>query len=303
MDVTGPLEYRTFDMNDAELIPGQSTGSGITGSAVDSFDPNDVDVIQANEKRAQMDGVDAEAVFLGQRRLRVTGTLYGESRAAFYDKLQELRSTMSPTLAYRENPAEKGYRPLYWSVPTNRTIDYPSGTIDLMAQCLPWRLAYLIERDKLGGETTDQLAMVYQVLFVMKDPTFTAQTPRFVAFTPTVNVTGDFLNRGDYHSPLNMLFEVTSAAGIITVAAGGSNFTITIPASTGNRLIRYSGSEKILTVTENSIEELRASWLDFQNATTHPLIPGGTSPYGVTFSGGVVLANSGSSMWFLEAYA
>jgi hypothetical protein len=54
-------------------------------------------------------------------------------------------------------------------------------------------------------------------------------------------------------------------------------------------------------VEENGIESLRRSWLSFQQATTWPLIPPGTSYYNLAVSG--VTLNAGCHMWFWEAYA
>lgn len=281
------------------IVPAQ----GITGCQVDSFDASDVDVTQYTEKRAQQDGIDASNVFFGQRRIRIAGTLYGTTRALFFDKLNDFRVAFNPTLAYRESPADKGYRPMYWSVPTNRTSEFPANEIDQMVMALPHRVQYVIDRDQTGGKDTDPLGMRWQVLMVCKDPSISAQVPQYVAFTPTINAVGNFTNRGSYHAPLNMLFEVTGAAGIITVAAGGSTFTITVPSSTGNRIIRFKAGDNIITSEESGIEGKVRSWLVFQNNTSWPIVPAGVSPYSVVFSGGIALANSGSQMWFTEEYA
>jgi hypothetical protein len=115
---------------------------------------------------------------------------------------------------------------------------------------------------------------------------------------------GNFSNRGTYDAPLNMIFAVGAGAGTITVTAGGSNFVITIPASTGLRIIRFK-REKIITVEENGVESLRRSWLTFTGSTTWPLIAPGTSGYIVTVNGTTVDPGTvdGSHMWFWEQYA
>lgn len=115
---------------------------------------------------------------------------------------------------------------------------------------------------------------------------------------------GNFNNRGTYNSPLNMLLAVGPLAGAITVAVGGSNFVIAIPASSGMRLIRFK-REKIITVEESGVESLRRSWLTFTGSTTWPLIPAGTSAYTVTVAGTTLDPGSadGSHAWFWEQYA
>lgn len=301
MDVLSPVFYRGFPLNSVTITPGGKPI--ISGCQIDTFDPGDDDVVQFVEKRSEQDGMDAGPVFLGGRRILLAGTLYGVTRAAFFDQMQLLRKAMSPTLAFRESPGDKGYQPLTWSVPTTRTAEYPTNEIDLQINVLPRRLQMPIDRDATGGVADNPLAIRWQVVMTAKDPTITAQVAQLLTFTPTVNRVGNFTNRGDYHAPLNMLFEVTAAAGVLTVAVGGSNFQITVPASTGNRIIRYNGSEKTLMKEESSVESLAMSWLTFQNSTTHPLIPGGVSPYSFNFSGGLTLANSGSFVSFMETFA
>lgn len=444
-------------------------GKGIAGSVVDDFDPDDVDVVQFAEKRAEADGMDTGTPFLGARRIRLAGTIYGKTRGLCYDVLWQLRAAMSPVLASREIPADKGYLPMYFSVPTNDTDNYPSGAIEMRALVMPKAFRAPINRDQHGGVDGDALAMNWSAVMVMRDPNFEGITPQDVAFadTPVIadgtssaatnlitrtahglvagdriyftrlvtgvglslnttyyviasgltandfkvattsggsevdittghtvvdfakfqTFTGNFLNRGTYNAPLNMLLAVGAQAGTITVTAGGSVFTIAIPATTepsftgatisaatnlvtktahglvagdriyftaltggtglslnkdyfvlasgltanafkvsatsggaevditvdysaatyskvSRRLIRFK-RQKVITVEENGVEQLRRSWLTFQNATTWPLIPAGTSGYTITVNGATLDPGSaeGSHMWFWESYA
>jgi hypothetical protein len=125
-----------------------------------------------------------------------------------------------------------------------------------------------------------------------------------LSYSKYQTIAGNFNNRGTYNAPLNMILAVGPLAGTITVVAGGSNFTIAIPASTGTRILRFK-REKVFTVEENGIETLRRSWLTFTNATTWPLIPAGTSAYTVTINGTTLDPGTvdGSHMWFWESYA
>lgn len=442
-------------------------GKGLSGCFVDDFDPDDVDVVQFSEKRAEADGMDTGTPFLGGRRIRISGTVYGKTRALCYDLLWQLRAALSPVLASREIPQDKGYLPLYFAVPTNDNNNFPSGAIEMRALAMPKAFKAPINRDQHGGDDDDQLSIVWSAIMVMRDPNFEGITPQTVTFANTPLIaegtaaaatdlisltahglvandrvyftklvggtglllntsyyviasgltandfkvsttvggaavditvdytrvelakyqlfTGNFLNRGTYNSPLNMIFAVGAQAGTISVAVAGSNYTIAIPATTdpsftgatgtaatdviaktahgllagdriyitaltggaglllnrnyyvvnptandfqvsltqgggavnfttdatvltyskvSYRIIRFK-REKVITVEENGVETLRRSWLTFQNATTWPLVPAGTSGYTVTVNGTLLDPGSvdGSKMWFWESYA
>jgi hypothetical protein len=388
MDTTRDIIFRNFKLNDASVAENidstEGLVKGISGCVVDEFDPDDVDVVQFSEKRAEADGMDVGTPFLGARRIRMSGTVYGKTRALCYDALWQLRAAMSPVLSSREIPGDKGYLPLYFAVPTNDS-NY-AGAIAMRALAMPRVFRAPISRDVHGGEDSDGLAIAWNAVMVMRDPNFEGETPQDYTFTDTpvvtgatatastdlVNkathglvagdriyfttltggtglslntsyyvlasgltsgafkvaltaggtainitvdystvqyakyqtITGNFLNRGTYVAPLNMIMAVGKYAGTITVATAGSNFTITIPASTGTRIIRVKRN-KIITVEEGGVESLRRSWLTFQQSTTWPLIPPGTSAYTVTVNGTTLDPGTvdGSHMWFWESYA
>jgi len=319
MDTTRDIIYRDFLINDSSVSANVDStdglAKGITGCVVDDFDPDDVDVVQFSEKRAEADGMDVGTPFLGGRRIRLTGTVYGKTRALGYDALFQLRKVMNAVDASREIPGDKGYLPMYFAVPTNDTADFPSGAIEMRALVMPKAFRAPINRDQHGGTDDNGLAVNWSCLMVMRDPNFEGETPQDVAFTDTplisegtaaqatdtitmsaahglttndrvyftklvggtglalntsyyviasgltstdfkvsttlgggaVNITvdytrveaaeyqtftGNFSNRGTYAAPLNMLFAVSAQAGTITVVAGGSNYTIAIPATT-----------------------------------------------------------------------
>jgi hypothetical protein len=305
MDTTRDILYRAFLLNDSNIRENidadTGIGKGITGSVVDSWDFSDVDVVQNLQKKSLRDGQDAGDVFLGQRRLRIAGTLYGKTRALLFDNYWELRRVLNPVLAQRESPADKGYLPLYYSVPTNRIVDYPLGTIDMRLLAMPRAQQLIWQRDQQGGEDHNSLAIPWQATFVCKDPSIMADVPLDYDLSAGGTVAGNFANRGTYIAPLNMLIVVGAAAGTIAVSAGGAeNFIITVPASTGNRTIRYKGDDGIVTFEEpGQIEGLRMGSIPL--TMVHPTIPAGISAYSVTFTG--VSVQAGSHMWFWETYA
>lgn len=386
MDTTRDILYRAFLLNDsnirASIEAGAGIGKGIDGCVVDSADFSDVDIVQFRSKKSLQDGMDAGDVFLGARRLRMAGTLYGSTRALLYDAYWDLRRVLNPVLAQRESPADKGYLPLYFSMPTNRTVDYVTGAIDMRVLAMPFSHQMVWQRDQQGGDDSNALAIPWQATFLLKDPSLMSDVPKDYTFSTTTNVTGvtataatdlinktshglvagdsivfdaktngagltigtqywviasglttnafkvstvaggsavdittdgtsmsyvktvsssgNLVNRGTYLAPLNALWVVGPQAGTITVQLGGAvNFVITVPASTGNRTIRYKGFDKIITFEEASIETLRMGSIPL--TMVHPNIPDGTSAYTVTFTG--VTVQNGSHMWFWEEYA
>lgn len=385
MDTTRDILYRNVLLNDAavdvNITGGGATGTGITGCVVDSFDLSDVDVIQWNEKRSQHDGNDAGDVFQGMRRIRLSGTLYALTRNLLFDALFALRAALNPVLAQREEPLDHGYRPLYFSVPTNRTADYPSGAIDLLVYAMPRAFQQVTNDDQIGGTDDDALAVPWQATLLCRDPGIYGVDARDVAFTATstatgtgqntgdtitlnghglvngdrvtfsvltggtglslgatyyvvnkatdtfqvsltaggavVPVTADYSvatyvksstasgtwrNRGTYLGVLNAVIEVGAGAGTISGTIGDSVFTIAVPASTHNRIVRIKGADTMVTFEESSVELPQMGAIAFTGDTTYPLISPGDTAYSITFHGmsGVV---AGSHMWFYEQYA
>jgi hypothetical protein len=304
LDLTRNIVYRGFTLNDENILDniaaGAGSGKGISGCVVDSADFSDVDVIQFIEKRSQRDGMDAGDVYLGSRRIHIAGTLYGLTRGLLYDALATMRSALSPVLAQRESPLDYGYMPLYFSWPTNRQGDYPAGAIPLFVKALPRAFQVMFARDQLGGIDIDALAVPWQATFLCKDPSIFAEDPIDIVMSgsPTAGTT---YNRGTYLSPVNGLWSVGAAAGSISATIGDARFTITIPASTGTRLVRFKGEDNLVTIEEDSVEVPRMDLIAFNNATTWPLISPGVSSYSVSWTG--VSMNAGSHVWYWERYA
>lgn len=305
MDTSRDILYRGFLLNNSATIvtPGNAVGTGITGCMVDSVEFSDVDVVQYMEKRSEQDGMDAGSVFLGSRRIRMTGTLYALTRNLLFDALWTMRSAMSPVMAQRESPADKGYQPLYFSVPTNRAADYPAGAIDMRVLAMPRSFSYVIQDGSQGGEDYDALAITWQATFICKDPSIQGDVPQDYAFTGSTPQTGNTVNRGTYIAPVNALWQVGAAAGTIVFSVGDSTFTITIPASSGTRTIRYKGIDKMLTFEEAGVELPRMDLLTFTGQQTHPLIPSGTAAWSITYTGSITVTPTTSHFWFWESFA
>jgi hypothetical protein len=302
-DLTRDIEFRAFDLNTVTQVPGSNAGRGLAGCQIDVFSPDDVDVVQFREKRSQQDGLDAGPPFLGGRRIIVAGVLYDVSRPLLWDRYQRLRAALTPTLAYRASPDDKGFEPLLGSRPTANIDDFDDGVVLLRALCMPTGLRADMQRDNIGGDDTDALALPWQTQFIMREPQFQNASPQ--SYEAADDVSGTLVNRGDYHAPIDIVASITSASGTLTVEVGGSVMVLTIPSSTGARLLRYVGKDKVLYVTEEDASAaLRMSWMDFTNNTTHPLVPAGESPYTITFSDGLTLvADTELSLSFYETWA
>jgi hypothetical protein len=309
MDLLQDVTYRGFKLNDSSiqtnLTPSDVAGGGITGCVIDSVDFSDVDVVQYLEKRSQSDGSDAGDVFLGVRRVRMSGTLYALTRALLFDALRSLRAALNPILAQADSPADLGYQPLYFAMPTNDLTNFtsPAGVIEMQMKALPRAFQAIIVRDDLGGSDEDALAIQWQATFVCRDPGILGLDPQDTVITPGIHLTqtGNVINRGNYLAPAEMLIVTTSAAGVITCTIGDSVFTITVPASAGARIIRMKGKDKVLTVEENSVENLRMDLITFTGASTWPLISPGTSAYSISVASATTSATS--HFWFYEQYA
>jgi hypothetical protein len=304
MDLTRNVIYRFFRLNDEDIqtniVQGNGIGGGISGSVMDYADYSDVDIVQFMEKRSQEDGMDAGDVFKGARRIRLAGTLYGTSRAALFDKRADLREALDPVLAQLDEPADRGYQPLYFSEPTLRLAEFPSGYIDKRILALPRAYSDPISRDSQGGNDIDSLALMWQATLIARDPLVYGEEAQEYDITGTGVQTATLVNRGNYYAPLNMLMVVGSAAGSIAVQAGTSVFTITVPSSTGNRTIRVKGADKVLTVEESDTEITRQDLITFAGTNTWAKVPPGTTSASVTYTS--VTAQSGSLMWFWESY-
>lgn len=305
-DLTEQMDYRGFVLNDPDIAENIVSGKA-AGSVIDSADWSDVDVVQFTEKRSEDDGMDAGPVFLGGRRLRVAGTLYDTSRPLLYDRLRALRAALSPTLAFREDPSRKGYLDLNYVEPT--TDEAYSGDafkIALRMEALPRLVGWVEQRDRIGGNAADALAIPYQATFTTINPRVLSQQPVTLNLDGTGSVfSGEVLNRGNYHVPFNMLIRCTAAGGVVSVAIGGSTFTLTIPTAAGDQIIRYRGFDKLITAEVAGQQTNKMGYIDFPTAVAWPLIGGGSVPYTIDATGITLIDDEDgqSHLWFWEGYA
>jgi hypothetical protein len=304
-DLNQDVIYRNFKANDAAIreaiIGAPGRGYGIAGCVIDMMDISDIEYVQFLEKRSESDGMDAGPVWAGVRRLRMAGTLYDTSRPLLMDRRNTFLAAFSPTLAIREEESSKGFLPLYYSERTSRGDDYGDNIIDLQIRARTASLSWDDDRDRSGGNDEQPLALPWRMTMIAKDPSIMGSSPQTTALTGSTQ-TGNLVNRGNYHVPLNMLFTVTSHAGVMTVNLGGSIFTLDIPEAfgdVGDRVVRIDGKERVAYIDD----VLAMDVPNFPGRVVWPLVGSGLVSYTITYSGGLVLNGDDDRIWFWEGYA
>jgi hypothetical protein len=238
------------------------------------------------QKRSQDDGMDVSDVYMGQRRIDLVGTVYGGTIAELFDNLQNVRTVMTPTIAYAVDQPDHGYIPLAFSLPTmDDQFDSAAGdgtapyVKELEFRCRPLgQPQFSIRRDTgaFNGEGSGRGgAITWRASLQCADPRMYVRPDVWVPFTNPV--TGaPIINRGDYPAPLDVLLGVTSAAAgsHIEIDVGGSTMSITFATALANAVVRYSGTLKVLTLqtSGSTIDVLRMDMLSFLNNTTHPKV-------------------------------
>jgi hypothetical protein len=300
VDLTRPVVYRAFDLNSAgQLAPGER----LSGCLLDSIRMGNVPGIGWTEKRALGDGMDASDIFLGARRVFMSGYIYGRSRAEAFDLQQNMLTALSPTAAYNSNPSEFGYNPLSYFIPTNDS-DFDPGSDGVRVRPVYVNVRPLatptvdVVRDASSGQDVKGTGLPWTSVLEAKDPRV------YVAPDKTFNLdgsdSGTFNNRGDYPAPLNIILVANAGTtGSYHFNGGGSEMVITIQGSTVQGIYRYDGYLRILTLQTNALDVLRMDLLSFNNSTTHPIVMPGTSTWTGT---GPALA-TGSRLFYAEAFS
>ena len=65
----------------------------------------------------------------------------GENVGDLWDRMQDLRSALTPSAAYLEAPGLDGYLPFQFYVPTTNLADFASGYRQMQLNARPVRLA------------------------------------------------------------------------------------------------------------------------------------------------------------------
>lgn len=313
MDLTRPVRFRGLNLNTAASA---GAGDPISGIALEQVLIGGAPGVGYVEKRSMADGYDASDVYLGRRVWRARATVYGLTRADLFDRVQDLMSCIHPTASYLDDVGAKGYLPLTYEVPTMDVDNWTEETADGIGLGYAYRTLQvyarplgqpdqIIDRDRIGGSMNKGLAVPMQWAWDLIDPRVYVQEEQSVSLAgagPFLNVAIE--NRGDYPTPVNILLIVPAGqpAGSVDFTIGtSSGFTITVPDSTEEQVIRYSARAKVLTVTEEAVETVRMDLLDLQGEDTHPQIMPGEGAFSMVLTG--VTFDTDSRLFFNEAYA
>jgi hypothetical protein len=314
-----PVTYNGTDLNTIEMM-----GNGVRrGCMLEEFDYGRAQGMGYTEKRSQDDGLDASDVFLGARYINLTGTVYGENPGDTFDRLQAVRSALTPTVAYDVGQPDYGYIPLQFSMPTNDTAFESPGSPGVYVKELEFRARpvgqpqFSIRRDMGalpgGGMQGDSSlgekggAIQWRATLECKDPRMYVRPDIWVPFTtPQTGV--PIYNRGDYPAPLNVLLGVTSSSANsgIEIDVGGSTLKIALP-SLANAVVRYSGELKVLTVDTGGIDTLRMDLLTLGTNQQHPKVmptsPTHSEVYNIRFTGTAPVLAAGTRLMYSESFA
>jgi hypothetical protein len=307
-----PITY-----NGVELNTILDTENGVRrGCVVEEFDYGRSQGLGYTEKRSQDDGLDASDVFMGARYIALAGTVFGNTPGDLFDRLQTIRTALTPTIAYDVGQPDYGYIPLQFSMPTEDTA-FPTGFPDVFVKPLEFRARpvgqpqFSIRRDMGafagggmdGGNAGEKGGAVsWRATLECKDPRMYVRPDVWIPFT-TAKTGQPVVNRGDYPAPLDILLGINSSAanGRFEVDIGGSNMVIDLPSLT-NAVVRYSGQLKVLTVETGGIETLRMDLLKFNNNTTHPKVQPGSGVYNIRFFFTSSVA-AGTRLMYSESFA
>jgi hypothetical protein len=100
-----------------------------------------------------------------------------------------------------------------------------------------------------------------------------------------------------------MVFETNATAGSLVVHIGTTIFTLTVPASGVNRVFRYKGDQRVLTVQDaGGLEVPRMDLLTSSQFNMWADVPPGTTAeWSITLTGTTLQADSEFHYW--ETYA
>jgi hypothetical protein len=300
VDLSKSIIYRRFDFNSiAELQPNQP----MNGFVVNEVKLLPVEGWGYKEKRSLADGYDASDVYLGIRLIQMRGTIYAVSKLRLHDQIRLLRAACTPTNAFAESQAQKGYMPLTFTMPTADANEWPTGEIPMMSLVRPTEQpGVLFIRETAFGKQ-DGYSSFYEVQFEAKDPLFYHQEPQVFDLSGVESGIGQFINRGDYATQIDFQLHVPSSQPqpkAIVFTGGGTRMTVTVPGANEDRVVRVDSRQKIAVLDIGTQQTLRMDLVVFDAENTWPRCRPGVTNYDWQVVGGPM--GSGSRMSWREAF-
>lgn len=308
MDLSRPVKYRNVDINTLDALAANSPLDGIVLNEV-RFIP--VEAVGYREKRSLMDGFDYGRVFLGRRLVQMRGTIYAKTMASLHDRIRLVRAAFTPTLAYADDPRNKGFVALDFDWRTLDTDNWANGIIPVRLYARPdEQPGAFFPRDAAGrptanGTVDDQgFSEVWEASLECRDPRFYSQVETEVVCTASADTSGTMTNKGDYPAPLMVSLTVLAASTgtrTLRLTINGTVMTITIPGMSVDRTVLVDGQLKVCTLYANDIETIRMDLVDFAAGSTWAEVKPGPNDYDWSSTGGG--RNSPSRFWFRAAFA
>lgn len=300
MDLDKPVLYRGLDLNQKDpLQPAMPLSGFVLNEA--RFEP--VEGWGFREKRSLTDGYDASDIFLGMRTIYIRGTIYTRTKAQLHDRVRIIRRALTPTLAYAQNPGDKGFLPFAFSIPTEYTDDWPSGFIDLVVLARPAdQPGFYYIRDAAYGKG-DGYSIPYEARLECKDPHMYHPVPVEVP-VDALSASGQFIHRGDYPAALNLVIRVPasdSTEKVLVFTGASTRMTVTVPSASKDRYVRVDGVEKVCTYEVDGGQTLRMDLVEFEAGFTWPRVNPGVTDYDWLMTGGLP-DTSASKFIFYETF-
>lgn len=263
MDLTRPVNYRGFKLNGP--LEYDANTHDLKGCQITSVQYGQVLGVGYDEKRALDEGRDASDVFLDQRLIALSGTLYGRNKAEAFDLFREFSEVMSPSAAYRDDPSHRGYSALTFWMPTDER--YPSnhpqagqpiwdnpahpGLIPKMLQARPMATpSALFNTDRHGGGDNEALAIPWSAQLACKDPRMTNTEAKIINVDGAYNGSGTLRNWGNVPAVLDIYLTLppringTGTSTFELTIEGVNHFIFTLPRSANSATLRYSSDQK-----------------------------------------------------------